>query len=212
MWIGRSARYAAERQMVERVSCTVLWGLFCTRYCPAVASAPTAVLTGWYSTPEDALRVATRESTVQCAGGEYCVAGVRRLCVAGKYSLDIGRSVPCTTPCPPGKGLASHSCVTISGRVVNGGQRESGAEVAPVDVTACPEQATTVWLARHNRRGSAHRRRSTAPRALPSPATPPVATTLSLVPVARTTTNRSAPWARTALTASRCRVRAGGSV
>ena len=71
-------------------------------YCPSGVGAPVSVPVGFYSLPELESRIGTRESTISCQQGEYCVGGTRFLCSGGTYSTVFGRSTPCSDACLPG--------------------------------------------------------------------------------------------------------------
>jgi hypothetical protein len=75
--------------------------LFLHRFCPAGSATPSAVQSGYYSTPES-MAASLRSSQSLCEAGRYCVAGVRHLCSAGTWSAETGRSTPCTNLCIAG--------------------------------------------------------------------------------------------------------------
>jgi hypothetical protein len=69
-----------------------------TVFCPAASGSPLAVAVGWYSTPDGATPPATRTGTARCVPGEYCFAGVRRLCPGGNYSDAFGQLLCAVCP------------------------------------------------------------------------------------------------------------------
>ena len=85
-----------------------------TVYCTSGSPVPTAVLTGWYSTPDGLFdEPSFRSGTQQCAAGEFCVGGVRAPCPGGKYSGDSGQTS--CVQCLAGAWLhASLSCAPLT--------------------------------------------------------------------------------------------------
>ena len=58
-------------------------------FCEAEAGAPTAVTSGWFSTPTT--NVATQRSgQTACPAGSYCLGGVARLCPRGTWGNEEG--------------------------------------------------------------------------------------------------------------------------
>ena len=66
------------------------------------------MLSGWYSTPEDANSTLTRVGVDQCTPGWYCVGGYRSLCPGGKYSQAFGQT-SCDV-CPAGEWAMYAGC------------------------------------------------------------------------------------------------------
>ena len=75
-------------------------------YCPKGCGSPVVAAPGEYTVGETAL---TRNGTLPCAAGNYCVAGVAQPCPGGRFGCanrisDKGCNGPCNSGffCPPG--------------------------------------------------------------------------------------------------------------
>ena len=70
------------------------------RYCPAGSAAPVSAKAGEYTVGPSP---ATRNSTLPCTSGTYCVAGTARPCPAGRFGCaDRLGDADCNGPCTAG--------------------------------------------------------------------------------------------------------------
>ena len=71
-------------------------------FCPEGSSAPRAVHTGYYSTPESA-DPETRSGQALCPIGHYCTDGLKLVCPAGTFGGTTGlTTASCSGPCRAG--------------------------------------------------------------------------------------------------------------
>ena len=68
-------------------------------YCPVGSYRPITVPAGYYSVGMDHT---TRQSILPCPPGMWCVDGVKRLCAAGKYSVNGSPTAKCDGLCKKG--------------------------------------------------------------------------------------------------------------